>query len=163
MPPPPYTDSAATLREAGVTTVACLLDRNELPAALETAYAGAGLRLLHFPVPDMGVPRDADAFAAFLRDLLDRLARPRRDRGVDGQSRAAGDEDRGVGPPALVDDVEDRHPLAPRPLERLGDAGDRLRPVRQHHLADRGEVLLLGVDDQERGLGHDDLSLPLTR
>ena len=74
MPPPPYTDSAATLRAAGVTTVACLLDRNELPAALETAYAGAGLRLLHFPVPDMGVPRDADAFAAFLRDLLDRLA-----------------------------------------------------------------------------------------
>ena len=74
MPPPPYSDSATTLREAGVTTVACLLDRNELPAALETAYAGAGLRLLHFPVPDMGVPRDADAFHVYLRSLLDRLA-----------------------------------------------------------------------------------------
>ena len=27
-------------------------------------------------------------------------------------------------------------------------------PVRQHHLADRGEVLLLGIDDEERGLVH---------
>ena len=74
MPSPPYADSAATLRAAGITTVACLLDRNELPPALEAAYAGAGLRLLHFPVPDMGVPRDADAFHVYLRGLLDRLA-----------------------------------------------------------------------------------------
>ena len=74
MPPPPYADSAATLRAAGITTVACLLDRNELSPALEAAYAGAGLRLLHFPVPDMGVPRDADAFHVYLRGLLDRLA-----------------------------------------------------------------------------------------
>ena len=73
MPAPPYVESAVTLRDAGVTAVACLLDRNELPAALEAAYAAAGLRLLHFPVPDMGVPRDAEAFHGYLRDLLQRL------------------------------------------------------------------------------------------
>lgn len=74
MPSPPYAASAAALRDAGVTTVACLLDRNELPPALEEAFAACGLRLLHFPVPDMGVPRDARAFRTYLRGLLDRLA-----------------------------------------------------------------------------------------
>src|SRR4029450_9422193 len=59
---------------AGVPAGACLLDRNELPAALEEAFAECGLRLLHFPVPDMGVPRDARAFRTYLRGLLDRLA-----------------------------------------------------------------------------------------
>src|SRR4029450_10001013 len=58
LPSPPYAASAAALRDAGVTTVACLLDRNELPPALEEAFAECSLRLLHFPVPDMGVPRD---------------------------------------------------------------------------------------------------------
>ena len=74
MPAPPYAESAAALRRAGVTAIACLLDRNELSAGLEAAYAAAGLRLLHFPVSDMSVPRDVDAFHTYLRDLVNWLA-----------------------------------------------------------------------------------------
>ena len=84
----------------------------------------------------------------------DRLLRAGRHRVVDGQRGAARHEGRGAGPAALVDDVEDRHPARARPAQGLRDAGHRLGSVGQDHLPDRGEVLLLGVDDEERGLVH---------
>jgi protein-tyrosine phosphatase len=73
LPAAPLAAAAAALRAAGVTAVACLLERSETPSALEAAYARAGLPLLRFPVPDMGVPADALAFRVFLLDLLSRL------------------------------------------------------------------------------------------
>jgi atypical dual specificity phosphatase len=73
MPAPPYNADAAALRAAGVTTVACLLERDETPPALDTAYARAGLAVVRFPIIDFGIPIDAGAFRLFLLDLLRRL------------------------------------------------------------------------------------------
>jgi Polymorphic toxin system, DSP-PTPase phosphatase len=73
MPAPPYDAAVAALRAAGVATVACLLERDEMPPALGVAYGRAGLTVLRFPIIDLGIPIDADAFRVFLRDLLRRL------------------------------------------------------------------------------------------
>jgi hypothetical protein len=40
------------------------------------------------------------------------------------------------------------------PGEQIGDALDSEGTVGKDELSDRGEVLLLGVDDEERGLVH---------
>lgn len=69
----PFAETAAALREAGVSTIACLLERGGMPPALGQAYAAAGLELLAFPIADMGVPESAAAFRAFLRDLRARV------------------------------------------------------------------------------------------
>jgi Tyrosine phosphatase family len=72
-PAPPFEAAAAHLSAAGITRVACLLEPAELLPALDAAYARAGLGLLRFPIPDMGVPGDTGAFRRFLLDLLGRL------------------------------------------------------------------------------------------
>jgi len=72
-PPWPFESSVAALVDHGVTTIACLLEPGEFPADLRSAYEGAGLKLLWFPVADFEPPRDAAAFAGFLHVLLTRL------------------------------------------------------------------------------------------
>ena len=72
-PEPPFAAALATLGEAGITTVACLLEPTEVPRPLEAAYARAPLQLLRFPVPDFDVPANTAAFRNFLLDLLRRL------------------------------------------------------------------------------------------
>ena len=73
-PRAPFTISVNALREAGVTTVACLLEPSALPAALVEAYAGAGVSLLRFPIDDMGVPASGAEFSAFLQQIGARMA-----------------------------------------------------------------------------------------
>ncbi|HKZ04189.1 MAG TPA: protein-tyrosine phosphatase family protein [Methylomirabilota bacterium] len=73
-PAAPYPAAAIALREAGVATVACLLERSALPAGLADAYAGNGLTLLRFPIDDMSVPPNAADFATFLEEIRTRLA-----------------------------------------------------------------------------------------
>jgi protein-tyrosine phosphatase len=73
-PTVPFPAAVTALREAGVTTIACLLERNGQGAGLERAYADAGLHLLSFPIDDLDVPRSVVAFAAFLREVRARLA-----------------------------------------------------------------------------------------
>lgn len=73
-PSAPFAAAAAALRAAGVTTVACLLERSALPPALEEAYAGAGLSLVRFPIDDMSVPASGAEFARFLEEVRARMA-----------------------------------------------------------------------------------------
>jgi hypothetical protein len=73
MPVPPYDAAVAALRAAGVATIACLIERGETPPALNVAYGRAGLTVLRFPIIDLGIPIDAEAFRVFLSDLLGRL------------------------------------------------------------------------------------------
>src|SRR5207247_1552553 len=81
-----------------------------------------------------------------------RLAGRRARVGVDLQRGAARSEDRRVRLPALVDDVDDRELLLPRPFERVRDAPDRCGTAGQHDLAEGREILLLGVDHDQRGV-----------
>jgi hypothetical protein len=67
---------------------------------------------------------------------------------------AAGDERGGVGAAALVHHVDHRDALPARPGEEIRDALDGEGAVRKDNLPNRGEVLLLSVDDQEGGLLH---------
>src|SRR5439155_27212713 len=88
--------------------------------------------------------------------LHDRLAGRRARVGVDLQRGTARSEDRRARLPALVDDVDDQELLLPRPFERVRDAPDRCGTAGQHDLAEAREILLLGVDHDQRGvrLGH---------
>ena len=71
----PFHEGVAGLVEAGVSTVACLLEDHEMPRELSVAYDTAALELLRFSIPDFGRPPDAYALSVFLGDLLRRLRR----------------------------------------------------------------------------------------
>ncbi|WP_088625728.1 sulfur transferase domain-containing protein [Oceanicola sp. 22II-s10i] len=68
----------AAIRGAGADALVSLLEVEESAglglAAEADAAAAAGLRFLHFPVADYGIPEDAAAFRALLSELRARLA-----------------------------------------------------------------------------------------
>lgn len=72
-PSRPFRAGLAALVDAGVSTIACLLDDHEMPAELIAAYETSALELLHYPIPDFGRPADAGGLSVFVNDLLDRL------------------------------------------------------------------------------------------
>jgi protein-tyrosine phosphatase len=74
-PSQPFRAGLAALVDAGVSTIACLLDAHEMPAELVTAYDTSALTILRYAIPDFGRPADAGGLAAFVSDLLDRLRR----------------------------------------------------------------------------------------
>lgn len=68
--------SAAT--EVGISALVCLVDPDHLAEgspdyAAARADGSLGMTLLDYPIPDYGVPADPPAFAAFTRDLAQRL------------------------------------------------------------------------------------------
>ncbi|WP_158969763.1 protein-tyrosine phosphatase family protein [Chachezhania sediminis] len=73
--------SAAT--EVGISGLVCLVDPDHLPEA-SPDYAAAradgrlAMELLDFAIPDYGTPGDPAAFAAFTKNLADRLGRAER-------------------------------------------------------------------------------------
>jgi len=77
LPPAPYLAAAHALMESGFSTIACLLDTEEMPPQWRDACAAAGLRFLHHPIADYGIPADAWSFRTWLSQLLDELARGR--------------------------------------------------------------------------------------
>ena len=74
-PSRPFRAGVAELIDAGVGTIACLLDDHEMPAELGAAYATSALEIVRHPIPDFGRPANGDALAALVEDLLDRLRR----------------------------------------------------------------------------------------
>jgi protein-tyrosine phosphatase len=74
-PSRPFRAGVAELIEAGVGTVACLLDDPEMSAELRAAYETSAVEVVRHPIPDFGRPTDRDALVAFVDDLLDRLRR----------------------------------------------------------------------------------------
>jgi protein-tyrosine phosphatase len=74
-PSRPFRAGLAALVDAGVSTIACLLDDHEMPAELVAAYDTSALTVLRYAIPDFGRPADAGGLAAFVNDLLDRLRR----------------------------------------------------------------------------------------
>jgi protein-tyrosine phosphatase len=74
-PRPDLREGVAALVDLGVSTIACLLEDEELPSELVTAYETAALELLRFEIPDFGRPTSPDALSVFLADLLLRLRR----------------------------------------------------------------------------------------
>src|SRR5690349_20339178 len=79
---------------------------------------------------------------------------------MDREGRAARRERGRVRLRALVHDVNDRDAVRARPRERAGDLLRGGGPLRQHHLAERREVFLLSVDDDEGSAVHLYLSAP---
>ena len=73
-PSRPFRAGLAALVDAGVSTIACLLDDHEM-AELAAAYDTSALTILRYAIPDFGRPADAGGLAAFVNDLLDRLRR----------------------------------------------------------------------------------------
>lgn len=74
-PARPFNAGVAELIDAGVDTIACLLDDREMPADLRAAYETSAVEIVRHPIPDFGRPADRDALAAFIDDLLGRLRR----------------------------------------------------------------------------------------
>jgi len=72
-PPRPFHEGVAALIEAGVSTIACLLEEHEMPRELGAAYEATALEVVHFSIPDFGAPPDTLALSVFLDDLLRRL------------------------------------------------------------------------------------------
>ena len=71
-PQRPFRESVGALVEAGVSTVACLLEDHEVPRELAAAYDTAALEVLRFSIPDFGSP-DEQGVSALLDELLRRL------------------------------------------------------------------------------------------
>jgi protein-tyrosine phosphatase len=74
-PSRPFRDGVAELIDAGVGTIACLLDDHEMSAELRAAYETSALEIVRHPIPDFGRSADRDELVAFVDDLLDRLRR----------------------------------------------------------------------------------------
>jgi protein-tyrosine phosphatase len=74
-PARPFHSGVAELIDAGVGTIACLLDDHEMPAELRAAYETSALEIVRHPIADFGRPTDRDALEAFVDDLLERLRR----------------------------------------------------------------------------------------
>jgi len=74
-PSRPFRAGLAALVDAGVSTIACLLDDHEMPAELVAAYDTSAVTVLRYAIPDFGRPASAGGLAAFVNDLLDRLRR----------------------------------------------------------------------------------------
>lgn len=74
-PARPYREGVAALVELGVSTIACLLDDDEMSRELVAAYESAALEILRFAIPDFGRPTDVPGLSAFLDELLGRLRR----------------------------------------------------------------------------------------
>jgi protein-tyrosine phosphatase len=72
-PSRPFRAGLAALVDAGVSTIACLLDDHEMPAELVAAYETSALELLRYAIADFGRPADTDGLTVFVNDLLDRL------------------------------------------------------------------------------------------
>lgn len=63
---------------AGIRAVVSLMETDEIDEkcpGLHEAFHRHGLEVIHFPIPDYGVPSDLDAFRDLLADLRSRLAR----------------------------------------------------------------------------------------
>ncbi len=74
-PSRPFRSGVAALIDAGVCTIACLLDDHEMPPELVAAYEASALEIVRLAIPDFGRPTNADRLSLFLDDLLARLRR----------------------------------------------------------------------------------------
>ena len=70
-PARPFRAGVATLLDAGVSTIACLLADHEMPAELVAAYETSAVEMVRYPIADFGQP--ADTLSTFVDDLLARL------------------------------------------------------------------------------------------
>ena len=72
-PARPFGAGVATLLDAGVSTIACLLADHEMPAELVAAYETSAVEIVRYPIADFGRPANADTLRTLVGDLLARL------------------------------------------------------------------------------------------